>query len=367
MEDNFEQLKTLKELLESGAISKTEYDTMKSELLRESMASDGVKSAMAPSAFNKLLKKYKWFLIALPVILIGGFLIWNSMKEDPKVEAEKLAQEFCDCQIQNNKEYVSQLNSFIQSFQTKGFEYSSDAEQLLDQMSNEYNANTLNVSISRCFNNLKLRTEEIRSKYKEETSEGKEFWFAYQTKISKNIEMVAQTEQIATLQNAAYQKISSLVYSDPEDLENRKNSISSIMSNFYSSMSYNNLDAYDYFAYNVEKYYGKKNITPTDINILLNTENDYSDTKFKFVQETLQLVSADDKSEIWEFSTEFQTFRTSKEKYQICNIWYEVKFNKSDKILSYIEKKVENTKYLSPEQYNEITNNGNSNENEADW
>jgi hypothetical protein len=106
MEDNFEQLKTLKELLESGAISKTEYDTMKSELLRESMASDGVKSAMAPSAFNKFLKKYKWFLIALPVILIGGFLLWNSMKEDPKVEAEKLAQEFCECQIQNNKEWL---------------------------------------------------------------------------------------------------------------------------------------------------------------------------------------------------------------------------------------------------------------------
>lgn len=367
MEDNFEQLKTLKDLLESGAISKTEYDTMKSELLRESMAGDGVKSAMAPSASSKFMKKYKWPMIALPVLLIGAFFLYSSMKEDPKVEAEKLAQEFCDCQIQNNKEYISQLNTFIQTFQTKGFEYSSDAEQLLDQMSNEYTANTLNVSISTCFNNLKLRTEEIRSKYKEGTSESKEFWLAYQTKISKNIDMVAQTEQIGTLQNAAYQKISSLVYSDPEDLENRKNSISSIMSNFYSAMSYNSLDAYDYFAYNVEKYYGKKNITPTDINILLNTENDYSDTKFKFVQETLQLVSADDKSELWEFSTEFQTFRTSKEKYQICNIWFEVKFNKSDKIVSYREKLVENSKFLSPEQYNEIMDGGNTSENEENW
>ena len=332
MENNFEQLKTLKELLESGAISKTEYDSMKEELLRKSMANDGVKSAMEPSAIKKLIKKYKWYLIALPIIAIVAYLFWDFQKGDPTIKAEELAKQYCDCESQNNKEYINRLSDFIETFDSKKYEFSSDADKELTQMFNEYNARTLNVSISTCNKALELKIKEMREKYKNETSQGKDFWFAYQSKITKNFDLAVQLEDIKNLNEAANKKKASLVYNKPSDLRRRKNDIANLMTSFYSSLSSEYFDAYDYFAYKVEKYFGKKNISPTDINMLFNAESDYEDSKFKFVSETLQLVSADEESEIWEYSTEFQTYRTSKEKYQICNVWYEVKFNVADKI-----------------------------------
>jgi hypothetical protein len=367
MQDYFEQLKSLKELLESGAISKTEYDRMKAELLRESMAGDGVKSAMEPSKSTKLLKKYKWVLILTPVLLIAGFFVWNSFKADSKMEAENLAQEYCDCQKQNNEEYIKQLNDFIQTFDSKGFKYSSDVEQKLTKLSNEYKANNLNVSISSCFSKLGIKMEQIRQKFKPGTSEFKEFDFAYQNKIAQNIDLVSQIEVISNLEQSASQKKSSILYSNQDALNSRKYNITSLMNTFYYLMTNKTLDAYDYFAYNVEKYFGRKNLTPTDINMYLNAETDYTDAKFKFISETLQLVSSDDESETWEYSTEFQTFRPSKEKFQISNVWYEIKLNKAGKISSYREKKAENTKFLTAEEFNNLYNENSNQSVEEDW
>jgi hypothetical protein len=56
------------------------------------------------------------------------------------------------------------------------------------------------------------------------------------------------------------------------------------------------------------------------------------------------------------------------EKYQVCNIWYEIILNKSGKIVSYKEIRTENKRMLTPEEYNVMFNGGTTYESEAsDW
>jgi hypothetical protein len=356
MEENFEELKSLRELLETGAISKVEYDRMKADLLQTSMASDGVKSAMQPSKFKKFIKRYKWLLISIPVLLVGIYFIWKSQQADPKVEGEKLADKFCDCQLQNNKEYINQLNDFLQTFDSQKYEYSKDVQKRLDQLSNEYSARSLTVSIATCFNNFDVEQNKMEDKFSKSSDKGKEFSFAFQTKINRNIDLISQQQEISRLQDVSYQKMSSMVYSNANDLKNRKNTIYYFMNDFYSAYSGGYADAYNFFAYNVEQYITQKNVTPTDINILLKKKSDYSDPSFKIASETLNLVKTEKEIETWEYAAEFQCYRSSLEKYQISNVWYEIKINSSGKLISYKERTVEKTKFFSPEEFNSMNN-----------
>jgi len=304
MEDNFEELKALKQMLEAGAITNEEFEKLKSDLLRKSMAKDGVKSAMEPSASSLFFKKYKWIFIAIPILAIGIYFFIQNSKPDPKAGGEALAVQYCDCQKQNNEEYLTKLNEIIAQFEESGFEYSSEVDEKLNQLANEYSINTLSPSITACYKNFNLNE--------------------------------------------------SIAYSDPNELKYRKNAVLNKMNGFYAAYSGGYLDAYNFFSYNVEKYLGKKNITPTDINLLVKSNTDWTEPSFRMASETVNLVNSSIDGETWEYATEFQCYRPTKEKYQISNIWYEVKFNKSGKITSYREKRVENTKYFTQEEYNSM-------------
>jgi hypothetical protein len=354
MEDNFEELKALKQMLEAGAITNEEFEKLKSDLLRKSMAKDGVKSAMEPSASSLFFKKYKWIFIAIPILAIGIYFFIQNSKPDPKAGGEALAVQYCDCQKQNNEEYLTKLNEIIAQFEESGFEYSSEVDEKLNQLANEYSINTLSPSITACYKNFNLNNQEAERDFPKGSSEGKDFWFAYQAKVTGNEELISQIQKINDLQTAIYEKKESIAYSDPNELKYRKNAVLNKMNGFYAAYSGGYLDAYNFFSYNVEKYLGKKNITPTDINLLVKSNTDWTEPSFRMASETVNLVNSSIDGETWEYATEFQCYRPTKEKYQISNIWYEVKFNKSGKITSYREKRVENTKYFTQEEYNSM-------------
>ena len=186
MEDNFEELKALKQMLEAGAITNEEFEKLKSDLLRKSMAKDGVKSAMEPSASSLFFKKYKWIFIAIPILVIGIYFFIQNSKPDPEAGGEALAVQYCDCQKQNNEEYLTKLNEIIAQFEESGFEYSSEVDEKLNQLSNEYSVNTLSPSITACFKNFNLNNQEAERDFPKGSSEGKDFWFAYQAKVTGN-------------------------------------------------------------------------------------------------------------------------------------------------------------------------------------
>ncbi len=367
MEDNFEQLKQLKEMLESGAISKTEYDNMKADLLRESMANDGVKSAQKPSGSSLFFSRNKWKFVGIGVLLGAAFFAWMYYSADPAVEGQKMATAYCDCQKKKNEVYISRLSEFIEAFDGEGYKFAKDVQKDLDKLNNEYELSTISPEVSMCFKEFDLKNTSAVSEWKSNTKKGKSFWAAYQTAIIQNTDLVTQDEEIILLLDRVQTKLATMIFDNPQEYENRKYQVSSLLNGYFANMESDYFDAYSYFAYSVEQYLTSKNITPTEINMIQKKESDYTDKETKLIDETLELTGVDGDRQIWQFSTEFKAYLTSKEKYQVCNIWYEIILNKSGKIVSYKEVRTENKRMLSSEEYNEMFNGGSSNEEESGW
>ena len=354
MKDNFDELKSLKEMLEQGAISKSEFEIMKTDLLKKSMAKDGVKSAQKPNSFIRFFKFFKWLIAAIIIIIISIIIIYNSIQKDPLEEANKLAKEYCNCQIQNNDEYISQINSFILDLDSSNIEYANDISTKLEDIQFKYISETINQNVSTCFRILNLKLERVESYFKKGSSDEKDFSIAYRTKIDQDINLASQNQEIYDLLNRANSLSENFCYENEDELEYRKQNIDEKMNSYYSSYSDGYIDAFDFFDYKVETYLTRKNISPTDINLIIKTPNsDYQNQKWKLAVETLKLINCIDNIETWEYASEFICYRPSKDQWQISNVIYEVKFNESDRIISYREKKVEKSQFFSTEEYSE--------------
>jgi hypothetical protein len=354
MEQQFDEFKALKEMLESGAISKEEFDKMKSDLLRKSMANDGVRSAMEPSSSAKFFRKARWIIVILVLLAIGGGVAWFYLKPDPKKLAEKFSASFCECEIQRNKEYVNSLTGFLSGFDAAAYRVVGDVDAVMAPIDSAYARRNQSIGISSCFENLKAQESKLESKFKKGTSSGDEFWSDCDIMSAANMELTEQYQMIKQLKESVENKKAGLRYASSEELNARKQFVHDNLWNMYSSMSSGYFDAYNYFGYNVERYYGKKNITPTDINVMMKSETDHTDFAHKLISETVRLDGMDQGREIWLYSTEYKAWRPSMEKWQISNIWYRVVMNDQDKIESYTESRVENTKYFTAQEYNSM-------------
>lgn len=345
------ELNRLKQMLDSGAVSQEEFEKMKSDVLRKSMAKDGVKSAMEPSASSKFFKRYKKLFIFILNIIVLAILGFWYFQPDVKTEGAKLAKKHCECQEQNNSEYITRLENFLLDFDSKEYKYAVDVEEDFDKLKTEYEKNTFKPEIFNCYSDYNLELKKNEVEFPRNTSKGKDFWFAYQSTITQNRNLETQRFKIKSLLDSIDNKRTSLSYSNPEEFQYRKNEIYNKMSSFYSDISNGNVDAYDYFAYRTERYYAHRNISPTDINGYFESSKDYEEPSFNIISETIDLKSKEKGNEVWVFAVEFKAYRPSKQKYQVSNVWYEVKFNSSNKITSYFEQKVENTKFFEPESY----------------
>lgn len=366
-EKNLNELKELKHLLEAGAISKTEFDKMKDELLRESMANDGVKSARKKSGFAKFIKNNKLKLAGLVVLIIGMYFTFILMKADPEVEAKKLAEMHCDCQIKNNEESITRLMTVGANFDQNKYRFAEDADKEISKIESQFANFTLSPDVSACYKKFDIMRKEAEEKWKKDTDEGKKFWRLFHTHVAENSKIIEQSEQINALKTNMEEKKGAMSFSNSNEFRSHKQSIISLINSLYSNMNYSSFDAYNYFAYNVENYLASKNVTPTDINLQVKKSGDYSSKETKLIEETLELKSTTKDYELWVFSTEFRAFRNSMEKYQICNVWFEIKVNSSNKIVSYKEIKTENKRYLEPSEYNEMFNSGYDNSGDQGW
>jgi hypothetical protein len=354
-----QELNRLKQMFDSGAVSQEEFKKMKSDVLRKSMVKDGVKSAMEPSASSKFFKRNKKLFIFILIAIVFLILGFWYFQPDVKTEGAKLAKKHCDCQEQNNLEYINRLENFLSDFDAKEYKYAVGVEKDFDKLKSEFKKNTFKPEILNCYSDYDLELEKNEVEFPRNTSKGKDFWFAYQSTITQNKNLETQRFKIKSLIDRIDNKRSSLSFSNPREFQDRKGEILNKMNSFYSDISNGNVDAYDYFAYRTERYYGHKNISPTDINRYFESSKDYEAPSFNIITETIVLKSKEKGNEVWVFAIEFKAYRPSKQKYQVSNIWYEVKFNSSNKITSYFEQKVENTKFFEPESY-DWRSNGNS-------
>jgi serine/threonine protein kinase len=305
------------------------------------------------------IKKKKTWLVVLTLIVIGAVSIsmWLLSGSDPAEEGERLAAAYCECQKQNNEEYLTRLDDFVQNFDSKGFKFSSDAEKELNQFTNEYTANTLNTSIITCYQMAREEKERKIQEYGVNTSEGIAFSKAYDAFILKNVDLQSQEKRIEGLQKSASEKITSMVYSNPEQLRERTKTILTKLNNYYEAFSGGYFNAFDYFASFVEQYLTKKNMSPTEINDIYSIDSDWQEPIFRIYTDKLNLVQIENGIETWEYLAEFQCYRPSKDKYQISEVLYQVKFEQSGKMTSYKELNVKNTKFKTAEEMGYDTGN----------
>jgi hypothetical protein len=367
-ESNLDQLKKLKELFESGAISKMEFDEMKAEFLQESMAKDGVKSAKKKKGISLFIAKNKKLIFIFLGLVIVGVGVYFYLQPNAEEEAQKYATIYFECESKNNEAYIVKLNQFVAEFETKDYKMSGEVDDDLEIITNQYTKHSLSPEISVCYQNLQTETDKVDKEWSSSSSKGKTFWEIFESLKEKDAALNSQNSQIKDLLERIKEKRDALQFGNSDDLNSRKSVVYSQLNSFYSSKETSYFDAYTYFSYHVEQYLITKNTTPTDINLINKKGGDYLNRETQVIEETLNLKKVDGRNEIWTYSTEFKAFRPSLEKYQICNIWFEVKLNRDTKIISYKEIKTENKRLLTAEEYNSLFNNSQSYESEeADW
>lgn len=117
-----------------------------------------------------------------------------------------------------------------------------------------------------------------------------------------------------------------------------------VISNYYRDLEHKIFDAHSCFASNVLQYITKFNTTADEINSSLTSHYE------EFVNEHFEIdpysfYVFEDASGKVTYSGLYKCYRTSKQKYQTCNVECEVIFNDELKLTSYREAKIRNLKF----------------------
>jgi hypothetical protein len=120
------------------------------------------------------------------------------------------------------------------------------------------------------------------------------------------------------------------------------------MSNYYSALNSNTMDAYRFFNANVDQFISKKRITPGEINTIVSSNTEFTNKVATFYPETFQATYERDGMSYIEYWIYFTCYRVSKAKNQECRVRIEVGFTPNGLIMSYVEKEVKDLKFTNP-------------------
>ena len=129
-------------------------------------------------------------------------------------------------------------------------------------------------------------------------------------------------------------------------LNKKRNELSKIINTMYYAIEMDAFDANDFFATNVNNYYGLKNINPTKINeIYMQYKKEYTETEYDIT--TGNEVTILDKNYGLYFTCILKCYRKSKRKYEYLETINEVVFDPDNKIISFEETDVLKDEYKS--------------------
>ncbi len=111
-----------------------------------------------------------------------------------------------------------------------------------------------------------------------------------------------------------------------------KEQVYAFLLKYYDSNNDKKFDAHQFFANKVDQFYLKKNVNPTEIEIIRQINTDYIDNKNTIDKESLNLYSENDSIRFWRFSGEYTCYRTTRKKFQNCRILMEFGINTENKI-----------------------------------
>jgi hypothetical protein len=100
---------------------------------------------------------------------------------------------------------------------------------------------------------------------------------------------------------------------------------------YFNTSNDKDADAHKYFINNVDTFYLKHNVNPTQINIIRQT-SDYIDTKNSIDKISLYQTSQNDSVAYWRFWTDFDCYRPTRHEYQSGKVQLEFGINTDKKI-----------------------------------
>ena len=116
----------------------------------------------------------------------------------------------------------------------------------------------------------------------------------------------------------------------------------SIITSYFEAFNNQSFDAYNYFSEYVSQYINKKNTNPYEINDIINNNTEFTNSKINIIGADV-IISGINSRDVW---TTFTCYRTSKNKYQTSRVKLQFIFDEQNKITSYREIEVKDTKFM---------------------
>ena len=98
------------------------------------------------------------------------------------------------------------------------------------------------------------------------------------------------------------------------------NHVKNKIEKYYSSVSSSEYDAWDFWASNVLQFINLKNTNPDKLNENHQNNTDFVASEVNIMNDDVQFDHKEGSIDYWVFWVDFSCYRTSKEKYQFCNI-----------------------------------------------
>ncbi len=131
-------------------------------------------------------------------------------------------------------------------------------------------------------------------------------------------------------------------YNIPEE-----DKVYNFMNNYYKNQNDIGFDANDYYTHKISQFITHKNITPDSVNTLIKNEKDYVKGQIRIHKESIKFLKKEGEISYWTMNEDYSCFRSSKNKFETCNVLKEIGFNEDFKMASFVERKVSNVRHSS--------------------
>jgi len=125
-----------------------------------------------------------------------------------------------------------------------------------------------------------------------------------------------------------------------------------ILSKYYYDINNSNFDATNYFSEYVSQFITRRNVTPNDINILFNENDEFVEAQSRILDNRILFERTEKNISYFKYWVDYNCYRRSKNKYQFCKVNVEVGFDENNKIVSYKELKLKDLRFEEVEKYN---------------
>jgi hypothetical protein len=341
MSNTQERKEELRKMLDLGVISQTEFDTLSSQ----------------QSKINNSNKKSWWktkLFLAAVGILSTSTILFFIFSHNPEKDVNELSKKYVDCQLRNNLVYMNALYDVNDKLNRSEFKFVAEIDSVLTLLDAHYQNQDFNDDLIESFSEYEKLESIALSKWSRSTSTGKEFWTLFDQKVETNAELKKSNKKLENLIAEINELKTQLSIGSSEELNELKQFAYNRLESLFGSWNESYFDPYDYFSYRVEQFLGKKNTSPSDIQMYINQQENIGSADQTPIFETLSLKSKEGEDFIWEFATDYKYYNDFNDTYMSCNKWYSLKLNSQDKIVFLKELKIENKKELSAEEYNAL-------------